>query len=46
MEVRVDMHVDDDGSIVDDVVMQILEVFPRVAQFLDSINQLLFPSIV
>lgn len=40
------MHVDDDGRVVDDVVVQILEVIPRVPQFLYSADQLLFPSIM
>lgn len=39
VEVSVDMHVDDDWSIVHDVVMQIFQILLSVSKFLDPLHQ-------
>ena len=46
MEVSVDMHVDDNRRVVNDVVMQIGQIFFRVSELADSIIQQFLSSVV
>lgn len=46
MEMGVDVHVNDDRSVVDDVVMQILQILLGVSQCFDSLHQGLFSAVV
>ena len=46
MEMSVDMHMDDDGSIVYKVVMHILQIFLWITKFLNPSNQSFLFSIV
>lgn len=46
VKMGVDVHVDDNWSVVDDVVMQILKVLLGEAQCLDSFHQGLFSAVM
>jgi hypothetical protein len=46
VEMCVNVHVNDDGSIVDDVVMQIFKVLLSIAQLFNTLYQLFLFSVV